>query len=219
MTTRILIVIGHPFAGSLQHSLAAAYAASATEYGADVDVIDLAVDPLPAFPRSRDEVRAPRTADDHQPAPEIADYARRVREADHIALFYPQWWGTYPAVLKHFFDMTLLSGDAYAYGSRSDNWVRGLKGRTARIVHTSDSPTWFSRLVYRNASIASVKTATLWYCGIKTVKVHHFGETRFSTADARAGWLRAMTSAGRADAARTPSAEKTDATARELAAA
>ena len=58
---RTLIVIGTPIAGSLNHALADAYAAAARAGGADVRVIDLAVDPIPAHPTSRGDLRVTRT--------------------------------------------------------------------------------------------------------------------------------------------------------------
>ena len=58
---RILVVIGHPIAGSLSHALARSYADAAREGGADVRVVDLAHDPVPGHPSARAELRYPRS--------------------------------------------------------------------------------------------------------------------------------------------------------------
>lgn len=212
----ILVIIGHPFAGSLNHALAHEYAESARNAGAHVDVIDLAEDASPDHPRTLSDVRraragSPETIDAH-----VEDYLARVRAADHLALFYPMWWGTYPAVLKQFFDRVLLSGDAYASRAKASDWVRGLKGRTARITHTSDSPRLFAKIAYHDASIASVKTATLWYTGIKTIGVRHFANVRGSSLATRQKWIARIGRDGASDAKRTPNPAKNMLQARAL---
>ncbi len=212
----ILVIIGHPFVGSLNHALAHEYARAAREAGAHVDVIDLARDASPDHPRSITDVRRGREgATDHLGAP-VEDFLTRVRHADHLALFYPMWWGTYPAVLKQFFDRVLLSGDAYASRGRASEWVKGLSGRTARITHTSDSPRLFAKVVYHDASIVSVKMATLWYVGITTVGVRHHANVRGSTPARRERWLVRAAKDGAADARRRPHPRKNMTQARAL---
>jgi NAD(P)H dehydrogenase (quinone) len=202
MTGRILVVIGTPLPGTLTHALAASYIAAAREAGADVRVIDLASDPIPDHPRHRNELRAPRSDADMPLSPEVERYLADVRWSDHLVLVHPQWWGTAPAALKAFVDRVFLSGAAFRYRERSPLSERLLAGRTARIVMTMDAPRWWNRLVYRNAAETSLTRATLGYCGIRTIGVTRFSPVRFSDEAARAGWLRRISSQGRADAAR-----------------
>lgn len=213
---KILVVIGHPIQRSFNHALADAYVTSARANGAEVDVIDLATDATPDHPRQRGDVRLPRADGPGEVDVHVRDYAERLRDADHIALFYPMWWGTYPAVLKQFFDRVLLSGDAYASRGDSSSWVRGLRGRTARIVHTADSPRLFTRLAYRDSSISSVKTATLWYTGIRTIGVRYLAPVRNSSPERRQRWLDRIARDGAADARRRPTPGKTMSHARDL---
>ncbi|MBU2465854.1 MAG: NAD(P)H-dependent oxidoreductase, partial [Bacteroidetes bacterium] len=56
--------------------------------------------------------------------------------ADHLVFFYPNWWGTYPALLKGFIDRTFLPGFAFKYRSGRTDPERLLKGKTARLVVT-----------------------------------------------------------------------------------
>src|SRR5690606_9161602 len=97
MNQRILVVIGTPLPATLNHSLAHAYVDAARVGGAEVRVIDLANDPIPAHPRSREELRAPRDERDRALDPEVERYLADVLWAEHIVFFHPQWWGTYPA--------------------------------------------------------------------------------------------------------------------------
>ncbi len=198
MASRILIVIGTPLAGSFNHALAHAYVDSAREAGAEVRVIDLAADPIPAHPRTISDLKMPRTGD----APLDADVARYIVDvewAQHLTLFYPQWWGTYPAALKSFLDRVLLSGFAHRYvGKRG--WEKLLKGRTGRIVTTMDSPGWWNLGWYWRSSDVSLRRATLWYCGIKAVGTHRFTSVRHTDFATRARWISATAKLGTRDA-------------------
>ncbi|BDV29950.1 NAD(P)H-dependent oxidoreductase [Microbacterium terricola] len=200
MTRRILVIIGTPLPTTLTHALATAYIERARVGGADVRVIDLAEDPIPGHPTSRDQLRAPRTADDRQLDPEVAAYLGDVQWAEHVALFFPQWWGTYPAALKAFIDRVFLSNAAFRYRERSAISDRLLTGRTARLVMTMDSPRFWNRLVYRNAAETSLTKAILGYCGIRTTGITRFTPVRFSETEARAGWVAKAAQHGATDA-------------------
>ncbi|HYP72960.1 MAG TPA: NAD(P)H-dependent oxidoreductase [Microbacterium sp.] len=203
MNPRILVVIGTPIAGSLNHSLAASYIDAARAGGAEVRVIDLANDPIPAHPTSRDELRMPRTDADRPLDPEVAAYIDDVRWADRLVFFHPQWWGTYPAALKAFIDRVFLSGFAFRYRERSALSERLLAGRTARIVMTMDSPRAWNRLVYRNAAETSMTKAILSYCGVRTTGITRFTPVRFAVETARADWVAQTAKLGARDAAAT----------------
>lgn len=200
MTRRILVVIGTPLDDTLTHSLARAYAISAREAGADVRIIDLAVDPIPAHLHSRAQLRAPRTDADLPLDPDVARYLDDVRWAEHLVFVHPQWWGTAPAALKAFIDRVFLSGATFRYRENSPLSERLLAGRTARVVMTMDSPRLWNRLVYRNAAETSLTRATLGYCGVKTVGVTRFTPVRFSDDAARAGWIARVEGLARTDA-------------------
>ena len=95
-TPRILVIVGTPFAASLNHSLARSYADAARAGGAEVRVVDLANDTVPQHPSVRDDVRLPRTDADVPLTPEVAAYVADVDWADHLVFFFPQWWGSLP---------------------------------------------------------------------------------------------------------------------------
>lgn len=203
MNRRLLVVVGTPIPDSLAHALADSYAAAARAAGAEVRVIDLARDPIPAHPRSHDELRMPRPgrADDLPLDPEVARYLDDVRWADHLTVFHPQWWGTVPAALKAFIDRVFLSGATFRYRERSPLSERLLRGRTARIVMTMDSPRLWNRLVYRGAAEASLARATFGYCGIRTIGITRHTPIRFSDERTRARWIDGAARHGAADAA------------------
>jgi len=209
--TRILVVIGTPIADSLNHALAQSYIDAARAAGADIDVVDLARDGIPAHPEIRQDLRAPRTDQDPPLDPSIAPYVERVEAADHLALFFPQWWGTYPAAFKAWIDRAIVSGSAFQYKD-GRGWTKLLTGRTARIVMTMDSPRWWNWWMYRDAAVRALKVATLWYVGITTVGVTRIPEVKHSSRAKLERVVAHMGSLGAADAARTPAVVRERAT-------
>ncbi|MFF2372297.1 NAD(P)H-dependent oxidoreductase [Agromyces sp. NPDC058110] len=209
--TNTLVIIGHPNAGSFNHALAdqyvaglrAAYVDPSTGGPADgsqVRVIDLAEREFDLLPADRRDLRAPDGDTSHL-EPRIREFIDDVAWADHLVFLFPQWWGTYPAVLKAFLDRAVLSGTAFKYG-RGQISTRLLTGKTARIVMTMDAPVAWNRIVYRSAAETSLKRATLAYCGVKTVGITRFTPVRFSTPEKRGAWLETVRRLGVADAAR-----------------
>jgi putative NADPH-quinone reductase len=194
---RILVVIGHPILNSFNHELARAYAAAAEAAGGEVRIRDLAED-FGASPTSREQLRARPDAYGHL-EPSVAEDIADLHWAEHVVIFFPQWWGTYPAVLTNWIDRTFLAGDAFRYGSTAATWDKLLTGRTARIVTTHDTPGFYNLLVYRDAAVVALRTATLGYCGIKTIGVTHFSPVRTSTPQTREKWLANIASLGTQD--------------------
>lgn len=206
---RILVVIGHPIANTLNHELARRYAAAAEAAGGEVRVRDLAEDPSNS-PTSTELLRARPGEYGHLEA-SVAEDIADLHWAEHLVIFFPQWWGTYPAVLTNWIDRTFLAGDAFRYGSSAANWDKLLTSRTARIVTTHDTPGFYNLLAYRDAAVVALRTATLAYCGIKTVGVTHFSPVKTSTDQTRRKWLATTAALGTQDgrvagAARVPAA-------------
>ena len=198
MASRILVIIGTPLPGTFNHALAHAYADSARQRGAEVRVVDLALDPIPAHPLSLSDLKMPRPGDAPLDA-DVAGYIADVEWAEHLALFYPQWWGTYPAALKSYLDRVLLAGFAHRYVGRR-GWEKMLKGRTGRIVTTMDSPGWWNLGWYWRASDVSLRRATLWYCGVKVVGTRRFTSVRNTDLAKRERWILTAARLGGRDA-------------------
>ncbi|MBT0994197.1 NAD(P)H-dependent oxidoreductase [Cellulomonas sp. DKR-3] len=197
---RILVIVGHPIAGSLNHALASSYADAARDAGAEVRTVDLATTRFPHDPATRSDLRAPDGGTAHLD-PTVAGLVDDVRWADHLVVLHPQWWGTYPAALKAFLDRVLLSGVTFGYrsGHLPDRLMRG---RTARTFMTMDSPRAWNLLAYRDAAGASLGRATLAFCGYRLVGRSTFAKVRFSSSDERARWLARTAALARRDVTR-----------------
>lgn len=201
---RILVVLGHPRSDSLCGALADSYADGARTAGADVTLLRLGETEFDLASRERSLQRW--LGPDQQPArePEVEAMIAAVHAADHIVLVFPQWWGTYPAILKGWVDRVILSQSAFAYRGGTSLWDKRLTGRTARLIMTMDSPAWWDSFQYRRAALRSLTHATLGYCGVRTIGTTRLARVRFSSEDRRATWLARAARQGSADAARTP---------------
>lgn len=179
---KILVIQGNPRTDSYCAALAEAYAAGARSAGASVQLLDLSALQFDPVLRAGYAGNI-RLEDDLKSAQEM------ILDAEHLVFVYPVWWGTMPALLKGFLDRVLLPGFAFKYRKGSALWDRLLKGRTARLIVTMDSPVWYNRFVYMSAGHRAMKTAVLEFCGIAPVRISQFGSVRSSTIEARSKFL------------------------------
>jgi NAD(P)H dehydrogenase (quinone) len=77
-----------------------------------------------------------------------------------------------------------------------------LKGKTARLIVTMDTPAWWNRFIYRAAGHNAMTHATLHFCGIRPVRITNLAGMRKSTAEQRAKWLEKIQTLGARDSAR-----------------
>jgi NAD(P)H dehydrogenase (quinone) len=170
----ILIINGHPNPDSLCTALAMSYHNGAVQSGAFsklVNLYDLHFDPILRYGyRQRTELE-----------PDLVQIQHDILQANHIVFVYPVWWATYPALFKGFIDRVFLPKFAFQYREKSVFWDKLLKGKTASIITTSDTPAWYNWLVYRNAGIHSFKEGVLKFCGIKPLVVKTFGPVKSSS--------------------------------------
>ncbi len=185
---RALLIQGHPRPDSFNHALGVAWAEGAREAGVPVDTLvlaDLAFDPY-----YRDEMEL---------EPDLARAQRLIAEAAHLTLGFPVWWGSTPALVKGFLDRTFETG--WAYGRTEDGgYLRGLTGRSGRLLVTMDAPGWYDRLAYGRSAIRHVRDATLKFCGIRPAKVSTFCSIEKTTDASRQSMLTRARAAGIADA-------------------
>ncbi|GEC92411.1 NAD(P)H-dependent oxidoreductase [Brevibacillus brevis] len=178
----ILVIIGHPDPESYCSALAHAYMEGAKGKAAQIRIIDLSqisFDPnLKYGYRKRTELE-----DDLKEAQDL------IRWADHLVIVYPTWWGTMPAILKGFFDRVLLPGFAYKYREGSSLWDKLLTGKTAHVIVTMDTPSWYNRLIYWQAGHLVMNRNILKFCGIKPVKVTEISGVNASAGEKRKKWL------------------------------
>lgn len=182
MGLKCLVLVGHPIEGSFNAALAERYAAVLTAGGAEVRVMHLDRMEFEGSLRTRKPGDAELIGD-------AAEFWDNLVWSEHFVLVHPLWWGGMPARLKALFDLTLQSGKAYRYegGKPLPNGL--LKGRSARLVVTSDTPDWFMRLAYGDAHFKQVTRQIFKFCGLGPVRRSHASVMKGSTPQARAKML------------------------------
>lgn len=119
---------------------------------------------------------------------EIKRYQELINKANHLIFIYPIWWYGTPAILKGFLDRVFISGFAY---TNKGKLPQGLLGdKSAWVVYTIDSPSWFVRLFRRNIEWVVMRDAILKYCGIRSVKRMMFAGVKSSNLKQREKWLK-----------------------------
>ena len=179
---KILIINGHPDKESFCFALAESYKKGAEKSGATckvMNLIDLKFNPILTYGyRKISELE-----------PDLIEAQKDILAADHLVIVYPNWWSTYPALLKGFIDRVFLPNFAFKYLEKSPLPAKLLKGKTARIIVTMDTPTWYYWLINRSPGHNSMKKAILQFSGITPVKISSFSIVKSSTELKRKKWL------------------------------
>ncbi|MFA6402371.1 MAG: NAD(P)H-dependent oxidoreductase [Salinivirgaceae bacterium] len=178
----ILIINGHPNPNSFCHSLAKAYYDGAIEVQNDCQLINL--EQLSFNPVLKHGYQQ-RT----ELEPDLLHCWESILKADHIVWVYPNWWGTYPALLKGFIDRLFLPGMAFQYRKNSPLVDQLLKGKSARIIVTMDSPGFYYNLWIHQSSHQTMSRSVLKFCGINPVKYSSFHGIKKSSEGKKDKWL------------------------------
>ena len=183
MSKRILVILGHPSHDSFCGALTERYVQAAKDAGHQVRELRLGA--LNFDPILREGYR--------QVQPLEADLLQAqadINWAEHLTFVYPIWWGAIPALLKGLFDRVFLPGFAFKYRPGKAFPEQLLRGRSADLLVTMDTPAWYYRWVYRMPGLHQMRKTTLAFCGIKPRKTLTFGPILGSTERQRETWLK-----------------------------
>ncbi len=179
--TTTLIIDGHPNPNSLCAALARSYAAGA----ADATLIalrELDFDPSLRYGYTKRM----------ESEPDLVRAREEIKAAKHIVVVTPVWWGGVPSLLQGFFERALLPGEDFTYSKKGLQLPIGLlKGRSARMIVTCDTPKYLLPLM-PTAKLTQISKGTLGFCGLKPVKVTRLCSVKTSTPQQRADWLTQM---------------------------
>lgn len=173
MSKKILVINGHPDSESFNAALSEQYVAGVKETGGEVKEInirELRFNPNLEFGyRKRTELE-----------PDLLKAFELIQWADHLVWVFPMWWYGYPAMMKGFIDRVFLPGFTFEFQKGKPFPKRLLKGKTARIILTSDTPRWYDMLFMRSPALNQFKKGTLQFCGVKPVKVTYIAPIKYS---------------------------------------
>ncbi len=140
--------------------------------------------------------------------PDIRKAQELITWADHLVFVYPIWWGLMPALLKGFFDRVFLPDFAFKYQQGKTFPAQLLKGKTARLLVTADSPSFWYSLVMGRPNHIAIRRSILGFSGIKPIRIKTFGPVRNSSAEQRKKWLMQAAKAAKKDARYTRTISK-----------
>jgi putative NADPH-quinone reductase len=182
---KIFVLVGNPDRDSLCGALAEMYIKGARAQGHTVESLyigDMQFDPI-----LRHGYRVIQ-----QLEPDLILLQTRIREADHIVIVYPNWWGSMPAVLKGLFDRVWIPRFAFRYYKegwmgRLHMWEKLLSGKTARLIVTTNSPPWLLWLAMGDVTY-TLKQNILRFSGI-SVCTTMYGPSEQSSPETYKKWL------------------------------
>ncbi|WP_310481451.1 NAD(P)H-dependent oxidoreductase [Chamaesiphon sp. VAR_48_metabat_403] len=109
---KILIINGHPDKKSFCITLAESCEKEANLAGTDcklVHLIDLDFNPILTFGyRKVSELE-----------PDLVKMQQEILAADHLVFVYPNWWLTFPALLKGFIERAFMPGFAFIFSANN----------------------------------------------------------------------------------------------------
>ncbi|GGF73913.1 NAD(P)H-dependent oxidoreductase [Wenyingzhuangia marina] len=179
---QVLIINGHPDKESFNNALSEAYIKGASNTETTLTQINIAElefnSNLKFGYRKRMELE-----------PDLVNAIDKIKKADHIVWVFPMWWYGYPALMKGFIDRTFLPGITYQPIEGKPLPEKLLKGKSARLIITADTPKWYDYLIMKSPAINQFKKGTLQFCGINPVKVTYISPIKSSSPDFRKKWL------------------------------
>lgn len=183
---RILIVLGHPDPGSLNHALARAVRDDMREAGHDVVFRDLYAerfDPLLLAGEIPEKGNLPA---------EIRAHCEDLRAADGIVVVHPNWWGQPPAVVKGWIDRVFRPGLAYRFeeGDSGEGVPVGLlRARAAVVLNTSNTAESREQAAFGDPLDAIWRRCIFDLCGVRSFRRRTFAVVVTSSRRQRAAWI------------------------------
>lgn len=133
---------------------------------------------------------------------DVLDQQKRLRRAQGLAFIAPNYWMSFPAVLKGWFERVFSPG--FAYSLTREGWLGSAAGRIPLLLHDKAlviNTTHFTEETYRGefgkAMTMIIDDWGLRYPGIKKVEHLFFYGADVSTPEQRQAWLDQAFRAGR----------------------
>ena len=164
----ILIIVAHPKKESFSFAMADTYKNSREAKGDKVEVLDL----------YRDTNQQPffnyEDANTLECTPSMKYYQEKITHADELVFVFPYWWGSFPAIMKNFFDWNLSKGFAFEYVNSRPKGLLG--GKTVKVFTTTGAPKFIYTITGANRRLKGmINEQIVKFCGMKSDGFHIFG--------------------------------------------
>lgn len=188
---KVIIVFNHPYEGSFCNAILETVSNGLKNANHEIDLIHLDKDHFDPVMTAEDlkAFRNQKPID-----PQVIDYGRRIKNADHLVLIFPIWWELMPALMKGFVDKVIFPGVAYDYTNANNTLMKPLwtniKGIT--MITTMNTPRWLYWLLFGNPIKKAMILGTFWKMGYKNRKWISFKQVKMVSRKKREFWLRSI---------------------------
>lgn len=164
----ILIIVAHPKKESFSFAMADTYKEISGKRGDKVEILDLYRNKHQQAFFTYDDANTLKTDASMQ------YYQDKISKADELVFVFPYWWGSFPAILKNFFDWNLSKGFAFKYVNSRP--VGLLNGKSVKVFTTTGAPKFIYTLTGANRRLKNmIKEQIVEFCGMKLDGCHIFG--------------------------------------------
>jgi NAD(P)H dehydrogenase (quinone) len=183
---KILIVLGHPDPGSLNHAIAYAVRDDMRQSGHEVVFHDLYAEGFdPLLPACE----IPEGG--HVPA-EIQAHCDELCLAEGIVIVHPNWWGQPPAILKGWIDRVFRPGLTYRFeeGDSGEGIPIGLlRAKAAVVLNTSNTEETREKTAFGDPLDAIWRRCIFDLCDVRSFHRRMFTVVVTSTQEQRSAWI------------------------------
>ena len=161
----VLCVLSHPRRDSLSGAVLDAFAAGLAEAGHRSEIADLHAekfDPVLYPPDEPDWNDGNKRYSDS-----VHREMARIERNDAIALVFPVWWWSMPAMLKGWIDRVWNNG--WAYGDRN---LKGKRGIALGVAGGGTNS--YTKRGYDGAMETQIRVGIFQFCGIEDPRMHVF---------------------------------------------
>lgn len=187
----ICLIHCHPSKTSFNASLANRYMTGARSSGHEIerfDLYDMEFDPT---------LRIGEDGSVQSLETDLELLRSAIQASDHLVLIFPLWWFGLPSLLKGALDRILSPGWAFKFNGPF-TWEKLLKGKSARIIYTMDSPPIVAKSIIGDPIKDALQKGTLSFVGFEPVKITAIGPVKLSNEFLRFVWATEIEKLGRA---------------------
>ncbi len=109
------------------------------------------------------------------PPEDIAKSQRLIKQAEHIAIFFPLWLGTMPALVKGFLEQVFRPGFGFDMSKPDKMPKKLLKGKSAHLFVTMGMPALMYKRYFGAHGMKNLEHNILRFSGIKPVEFSYIG--------------------------------------------
>ena len=162
----ILIVVAHPKKESLSFAIANKYKEKNSNQ--NVEILDLYSD------ENQQGFFTFENANNLTLTNEMKYYQAKISASDEIVFIFPYWWGSFPAILKNFFDWNLSKDFAFEYVNSRPKGL--LQNKTVKVFTTTGAPKFIYTITGANRRLKNMfKEQIVEFCGMKLEEFNIYG--------------------------------------------